>query len=77
MAREVLVPVLLDKLEELEVVLHLAFHEGFDGDRLVNLVLGKGICKCDKDVVRWVPDSRGINLCRSTLGVIFVPSRRA
>jgi hypothetical protein len=43
-AREVLVPVLLDELEEFEVVLHLAFYQRLDADRFVDLVLGKRVC---------------------------------
>jgi hypothetical protein len=42
-AWEVLVPVLLDELEELEVVLHLALYERLDADGLVDLVLGKRV----------------------------------
>jgi hypothetical protein len=45
-AREVLVPVLLDELEELEVVLHLALDEGFDADGLIDMVLGECVCAC-------------------------------
>ena len=41
MAREVLVPVLLDELEKFEIVLHLAFHKGLDADGLIDLMLGK------------------------------------
>jgi hypothetical protein len=40
----VLVPVLLDELEELEVVLHLALDQRLDADGLVDLVLGERIC---------------------------------
>lgn len=43
MAGKVLVPVLLDKLEELEVVLHLALDERLDPNRLVDLVFGERI----------------------------------
>ena len=46
MAREVLVPVLLDELEELEVILHLALDEGFDADWLVNMMFGECVCSC-------------------------------
>jgi hypothetical protein len=42
-AWEVLVPVLLDELEELEVVLHLALYERLDADGLVDLVLGERV----------------------------------
>ena len=44
-AGEVLVPVLLDELEELEVVLHLALDKGLDADGLVDLVLGECVCR--------------------------------
>jgi hypothetical protein len=43
-AREVLVPVLLDELKELEVVLHLALDQRLHPDGLVDLVFGEGIC---------------------------------
>jgi hypothetical protein len=37
---------LLDELQELEVVLHLALDESLDANRLVNLVLGECVCLC-------------------------------
>lgn len=40
---EMLVPVLLDKLEEFEVVLHLALYERLDADGLVDVVLGERV----------------------------------
>jgi hypothetical protein len=43
-AGEVLVPVLLDELEKLEVVLHLALYQRLDPDGLVDLVLGECVC---------------------------------
>lgn len=43
-AREVLIPVLLDKLEELEIILHLAFYQRFYSNGLIDLMLRKCIC---------------------------------
>lgn len=43
-AREVLVPVAFRPLEELEVVLHFAFYEGFDGDGAFDCVAGETVC---------------------------------
>jgi len=42
-AGEVLVPVFFGPLQELEVVLHFAFYEGFDGDGAVDVVAGEDI----------------------------------
>lgn len=45
-AGEVLVPVALAPLQELEVVLHFALDEGFDGDCAVDAVAGECACVC-------------------------------
>ena len=60
MAREVLVPVLLDELQEFEVVLHLAFDEGLDADGFIDLVLGE--CVCSGQYGETVLGSRGRTL---------------
>ena len=60
MAREVLVPVLLDELQEFEVVLHLAFDEGLDADGFIDLVLGE--CVCSGQYGATVLGSRGRTL---------------
>jgi hypothetical protein len=44
MTREVLVPVSLGPLQELQIILHLALHEGLDRNRLLDLVLCEDIC---------------------------------
>lgn len=41
MAREVLVPVLLGELEELEIILHFALDQLLHGDGLVDMMFGK------------------------------------
>ena len=51
MAGEVLVPVLLHELQELEVVLHLALDKGLDADGLINLVFGEGVYSGQYNVV--------------------------
>ena len=57
--REVLVPVPLRPLEELQVVLHFAFDEGFDGYGAFDAVFREGICE-----VRESSGQRNISIAR-------------